>query len=96
MHDQQSQRRRVDPNSQRRCTVMFDLSVDLARILEMLTLQLPRAFLRGSSLNLTRLVEVRCAPSRKPGPACSDAALLRSPWARCRRCPCGATRREAC
>lgn len=58
VYDQQSQQHRVEAASQRRCTLMFDRSVDLARILEVLALQLPSSFLRGSSLNLTRLVEV--------------------------------------
>ena len=38
---------------------MFELSVNLARILEVLATQLPETFLRGSSISLTRLVEVR-------------------------------------
>ncbi len=40
---------------------MFELSVNLARILEVLATQLPETFLRGSSISLTRLVEVRCS-----------------------------------
>ena len=47
---------------------MFDRSVDLARILEVLALQLPSSFLRGSSLNLTRLVKVH--RTLRPPPLC--------------------------
>ena len=66
LSDQHSQHGRVEATSQRRCTLMFDRSVDLARILEVLALQLPASFLRGSSLNLTRLVEVRPMPAHPP------------------------------
>mmetsp|Transcript_34159 Transcript_34159/g.87346 ORF Transcript_34159/g.87346 Transcript_34159/m.87346 type:complete len:796 (-) Transcript_34159:86-2473(-) len=43
---------------QRKCTIMFELSVNLERILEFISLELPAVFLRGSALNLTRLVEL--------------------------------------
>ena len=51
--------RRADQNVVRRCILMFELSVNLARILEVLATQLPETFLRGSSISLTRLLEVR-------------------------------------
>ena len=50
--------RRADQNVVRRCILMFELSVNLARILEVLATQLPETFLRGSTISLTRLVEV--------------------------------------
>ena len=53
--------RRADQNVVRRCILMFELSVNLARILEVLATQLPETFLRGSSISLTRLVEVCCS-----------------------------------
>ena len=59
---------------------MFDLSVDLARILELLALQLPGAFLRGSNLNLTRLVEVRPSGNSQCSTPCM---LLFGRWQPC-------------
>ena len=58
VHDAQRVTRRADQNIVRRCILMFELSVNLARILEVLATQLPETFLRGSSISLTRLVEV--------------------------------------
>ena len=42
---------------QRKCAVMFDLSVTLARVLEFLTKELPEVFLAAQSLDLRRLTE---------------------------------------
>ncbi|KAK3240182.1 hypothetical protein CYMTET_49961, partial [Cymbomonas tetramitiformis] len=42
---------------QRKCTIMFELSVNLGRILEFLTLRLAPLFLEGCEMNLTRLCE---------------------------------------
>ena len=94
VNDQQLQQRRVEAASQRRCILMFDRSVDLARILEVLALQLPSAFLRGSSLNLTRLVEVRQTPTPEtlspshPGRCdvyrCDNERCYREPFWVCR------------
>ncbi|KAJ7956899.1 E3 ubiquitin-protein ligase RKP [Quillaja saponaria] len=43
---------------QRKCSVIFDLSCNLARILEFCTLEIPRAFLSGTDTNLRRLTEL--------------------------------------
>ncbi|CAN4125570.1 unnamed protein product [Withania somnifera] len=43
---------------QRKCTVIFDLSCNLARVLEFCTHELPQAFLSGQDTNLRRLTEV--------------------------------------
>jgi len=43
---------------QRKCTIMFELSVNLLRILEFFSLVLPEVFIYGSGLNLTRLCEL--------------------------------------
>ncbi|GBG60376.1 hypothetical protein CBR_g4334 [Chara braunii] len=43
---------------QRRCIVMFELSCNMERVLEFLTLELPHVFLCGSEMNLTRLCEL--------------------------------------
>eukprot|EP00898_Chlorokybus_atmophyticus_P004629 jgi/Chlat1/5167/Chrsp33S05151 len=43
---------------QRKCTIMFELSVNLERILEFFTKELPQAFLDGPELNATRLCEL--------------------------------------
>ncbi|CAD7697383.1 unnamed protein product [Ostreobium quekettii] len=42
----------------RKATVLFNLSINLLRMLELVTHQMPGVFLCGSKLNLTRLVEV--------------------------------------
>ena len=42
---------------QRKCTVMFELSVTLERVLEFLALEIPEAFLDSSSMDLRRLTE---------------------------------------
>ncbi|XP_076898856.1 E3 ubiquitin-protein ligase RKP-like [Bidens hawaiensis] len=43
---------------QRKCSVIFDLSSNLARVLEFCTCEIPQAFLSGADTNLQRLVEV--------------------------------------
>ncbi|XP_059431875.1 E3 ubiquitin-protein ligase RKP isoform X2 [Corylus avellana] len=43
---------------QRKCTVIFDLSCNLARILEFCTREIPQAFLLGTDTNLRRLTEL--------------------------------------
>lgn len=43
---------------QRKCGVVFDLSCNLARILEFCTHEIPQAFLSGSDMNLRRLTEL--------------------------------------
>ncbi|CAL0305315.1 unnamed protein product [Lupinus luteus] len=43
---------------QRKCSVIFDLSCNLARILEFCTHEIPQAFLSGSDTNLRRLTEL--------------------------------------
>jgi len=45
------------PNQQRRCAIMFDLSIKLERFLEFFTAELPQIFLAGDSINLQRLCE---------------------------------------
>lgn len=49
VHDAVTAQRAADANAQRRCGLMFELSVNLERLLEFLASQLPAAF--------------RCAPS---------------------------------
>jgi len=58
VHDSQAAGRQADPQAQRRCALMFELSGNLERLLEFLASQLPGAFRAGSTLNLTRLVEL--------------------------------------
>ena len=48
----------VEAQVPRRAALMFDLSIQLARLLEFLAARLPAAFNRGSTLNLTRLIEL--------------------------------------
>ncbi|GAB4847671.1 hypothetical protein Ancab_026733 [Ancistrocladus abbreviatus] len=43
---------------QRKCSVIFDLSCNLARILEFCTREIPQAFLLGTDMNLRRLTEL--------------------------------------
>lgn len=43
---------------QRKCSVIFDLSCNLARILEFCTREIPQAFLLGNDMNLRRLTEL--------------------------------------
>ncbi|XP_068638077.1 E3 ubiquitin-protein ligase RKP-like [Aristolochia californica] len=43
---------------QRKCTVIFDLSCNLARVLEFCTREIPQAFLLGPMMNLQRLIEL--------------------------------------
>ncbi|XP_049387197.1 E3 ubiquitin-protein ligase RKP isoform X1 [Solanum stenotomum] len=43
---------------QRKCSVIFDLSCNLARILEFCTHEIPKAFISGVDTNLRRLTEV--------------------------------------
>ncbi|QDZ23495.1 E3 ubiquitin-protein ligase [Chloropicon primus] len=42
---------------QRKCTIMFELSVNLLRLLEFIVRELPSTFLKGSSMNTDRLIE---------------------------------------
>lgn len=43
---------------QRKCSVIFDISCSLARILEFCTREIPCAFLMGPDMNLRRLTEL--------------------------------------
>lgn len=43
---------------QKKCSVIFDLSCNLARVLEFCTREIPQAFLIGSDTNLRRLTEL--------------------------------------
>ncbi|PWA96579.1 B30.2/SPRY domain-containing protein [Artemisia annua] len=43
---------------QRKCSVIFDLSANLARVLEFCTYEIPEAFLSGVDTNLRRLIEL--------------------------------------
>ncbi|KAK3017015.1 hypothetical protein RJ639_006876 [Escallonia herrerae] len=43
---------------QRKCSVIFDLSCNLARVLEFCTHEIPQAFLSGTETNLRRLIEL--------------------------------------
>ncbi|CDP12918.1 unnamed protein product [Coffea canephora] len=43
---------------QRKCSVIFDLSCNLARVLEFCTHEIPQAFLSGADTNLRRLTEL--------------------------------------
>lgn len=43
---------------QQKCNIMYELSCNLLRILEFLSLQLPHIFLKGAEMNLTRLCEL--------------------------------------
>ena len=43
---------------QRKCSVIFDLSCNLARVLEFCTREIPQAFLTGADTNLRRLTEL--------------------------------------
>ncbi|KAL7104483.1 hypothetical protein ACP275_08G247800 [Erythranthe tilingii] len=43
---------------QRKCNVIFDLSCNLARVLEFCTREIPRAFVSGMDTNLRRLAEL--------------------------------------
>eukprot|EP01018_Ginkgo_biloba_P039209 Gb_19146 [translate_table: standard] len=43
---------------QRKCTIIFELSCNLARVLEFFTREMPQAFLCGPETNLTRLSEL--------------------------------------
>lgn len=43
---------------QRKCSVIFDLSCNLARLLEFCTREIPQAFLSGADTNLRRLTEL--------------------------------------
>ena len=43
---------------QRKCSVIFDVSCNLARILEFCTREIPCAFLMGPDMNLRRLTEL--------------------------------------
>ncbi|KAI3710079.1 hypothetical protein L2E82_39852 [Cichorium intybus] len=43
---------------QRKCSIIFDLSSKLARVLEFCTCEIPQAFLSGADTNFCRLVEL--------------------------------------
>ncbi|KAM7523681.1 hypothetical protein LguiA_013583 [Lonicera macranthoides] len=43
---------------QRKCSVIFDLSCNLARVLEFCTREIPQAFLSGADTNMRRLIEL--------------------------------------
>lgn len=43
---------------QRKCSVIFDLSCNLARVLEFCTREIPQAFVSGMDTNLRRLAEL--------------------------------------
>ncbi|KAH9296480.1 hypothetical protein KI387_040068, partial [Taxus chinensis] len=43
---------------QRKCTIIFELSCNLARVLEFFTHEMPQAFLCGSETNMIRLTEL--------------------------------------
>lgn len=43
---------------QRKCSFIFDLSCNLARVLEFCTREIPQAFLLGADTNLRRLTEI--------------------------------------
>eukprot|EP00249_Psilotum_nudum_P024720 c29275_g1_i2 orf=485-4546(+) len=59
MQEQSDQRQLQGPDlQQRKCTIMFELSCNLERVLEFFTHELPQAFLCGSEMNLLRLCEV--------------------------------------
>ena len=64
----------------RKCTVMFELSVTLTRVLEFLTKELPEVFLEAQSLDLRRLTEtlvfVLGHATVGPDAALPDRALL--------------------
>ncbi|XP_022132552.1 E3 ubiquitin-protein ligase RKP isoform X2 [Momordica charantia] len=45
-------------SQQRKCNVIFDLSCNLARVLEFFTREIPQAFLLGTDTNLRRLTEL--------------------------------------
>ncbi|TXG60567.1 hypothetical protein EZV62_015140 [Acer yangbiense] len=48
----------VSEFQQRKCSVIFDLSCNLARVLEFCTHEIPQAFLSGADTNLRRLTEL--------------------------------------
>ncbi|KAI3901074.1 hypothetical protein MKW92_036281 [Papaver armeniacum] len=48
----------VSELQQRKCGILFDLSCNLARLLEFCTREIPEAFLSGSDMNLRRLTEL--------------------------------------
>lgn len=67
----------VEAQVPRRAALMFDLSIQLARLLEFLAARLPAAFNRGSTLNLTRLIELLSfILSHTAGPGASPPATL--------------------
>ncbi|KAJ7546266.1 hypothetical protein O6H91_08G032800 [Diphasiastrum complanatum] len=53
-----SDHRQVSELQQKKCTIMFELSCNLERILEFFTKELPHAFLVGPEMNLIRLCEL--------------------------------------
>uniref|UniRef100_I1QCE7 RING-type E3 ubiquitin transferase n=2 Tax=Oryza glaberrima TaxID=4538 RepID=I1QCE7_ORYGL len=52
------EKRQVADLQQRKCSVIFDISCSLARILEFFTREIPHAFLMGPDMNLRRLAEL--------------------------------------
>lgn len=54
----QSEQRQVPDLQQRKCSIMFELSCNLEKILEFFTRELPQAFLCGPEMNLVRLCEL--------------------------------------
>lgn len=52
------EKHRVLEFQQRKCSVIFDLSCNLARVLEFCTREIPQAFLTGADTNLRRLTEL--------------------------------------
>ncbi|KAH7290123.1 hypothetical protein KP509_30G032900 [Ceratopteris richardii] len=55
---EQSEQRQIGELQQRKCSIMFELSCNLERILEFFTRELPQAFLCGPEMNLIRLCEL--------------------------------------
>ncbi|KAI4330150.1 hypothetical protein MLD38_028453 [Melastoma candidum] len=58
MREMQEKYQQVLDFRQRKCNVIFDLSCNLARLLEFCTHEVPQAFLAGSDTNLRRLTEI--------------------------------------
>eukprot|EP00850_Spirogloea_muscicola_P003185 SM000012S25447 [mRNA] locus=s12:1115664:1123627:- [translate_table: standard] len=57
MQDTLNRRQPVQDLQQRKCSIMFELSCNLERILEFFALQVPEVFLEGPEINLQRLCE---------------------------------------
>ncbi|XP_021631707.1 E3 ubiquitin-protein ligase RKP-like isoform X11 [Manihot esculenta] len=52
------EKHQVSEFQQRKCCVVFDLSCNLARLLEFCTCEIPQAFISGTDTNLRRLTEL--------------------------------------